>query len=332
MSDDAAPADGSGPKDRPGRLRPTIIVSEDGRPRVAEPKRASPARFATPSPTVTVPTAIPGVERKRIAVTATDVAHLGANVAPAIAAHAVRLVEGFVVEGARDRQVILWGHAAQQEYADLVSRTLELSQDDVLDKVRSYVRRITDLLSAIDLESICGVAPAAGAIGRLFRRANDRIDTPRELDAARRELDHLVRLTSAALEPLLTLRDAIEQQSLRIDVAGDSVEAAALSAAFLSEHLRDAKPALSRHFLDRSLNLTATALQIRGSVALRESQIEQPLCLIAAIQDVVLVTLPGWLSGLSALTNMAPTNRAPTPTEAGELAFTLRTILQQLKI
>lgn len=331
MPKDPAPADSPEPKGRPGRLSPTIIAPPAARPRPAEPKRAEPAKPVPSVPAVSAPTAIPGIERKRIKVTAADMGRDGAGVAPAIAARAVKLVEGFVVEGAKDRQVILWGHTAQQHYAELVSLTLALSQDQLLEKVRGYVGRMIDLLGSIDLEAICGVAPAAGPIDRLFRRANDRIDTPGELDSARDELDHLVRLTGAALEPLLTLGQSLEQQSRRIDAAGDEVEAAALGAAFLSEHLRTVQPALSQRFLDRSLSLTETALQIRSSASLRGTQIEGPLRLIAAIQNVALVTLPGWLGSLAALTSVSSAVRRPTPTEAGELAYRLRTILQQLK-
>lgn len=334
MPDDRAPADVPPATGGPGRLRPTVIVPA-ARPRQSKAQRAEPGRSAPPvapvSSGVVTPTAIPGVERKRIAVTAADMARLSPGVAPAIAARAIKLVESFVVEGARDRDAVLWGHAAQQEYATLVSQTLELSQDPLLTKVSGYVGRMSGLLGAIDLEAICGITPAAGPIGQWFRRATDRIDTPAELSAARDEIDHLVRLTGAALEPLLALGQAIDQQSRQIDAAGASVEAAALAAAFLSEHLQRSQPALSRRFLDRSMSLTESALQIRGSASLRENQIEQPLQLIAAIQNVALVTLPGWLSSLAALTSVASGARPPTPTQAGELADQLRTILQHLQ-
>ena len=64
---------------------------------------------------------------------------------------------------------------------------------------------------------------------------------------------------------------------------------------------------------------------------MRALQIEQPLRLVAAIQNVALVTVPGLLGGIAALAAMLEERRQVTPTQAGELAYQLRTILQQLK-
>ncbi|MGB3928593.1 MAG: hypothetical protein WBL20_06495 [Sphingobium sp.] len=333
MSDDADPGGGSDQGGPPRRLRPTIIGPVAGtRPRKRAgtvervPGAENPLR---PSP-IAIPTVIPGVERKRIAVSAVDIERLSPGLSAEVAARAVRLVEGFVVEGARDRQVTMWGHAVQRDYADIVSRVLTLSQNDVMERVRGYVGRMITLLDAIDLEAVCGAGQSAGLFGRFFRSAGGRIDSSSELGAARLELDQLVRLTGEALEPLLTLKDALEEQSRRIDVVGKDIEATTLAAAFLSEYLAKDQPGLSRRFLERSMSLTQTLIQIRGSQPLRGSQVEQPLRLIAAIQDVVLVALPGWLGAITALTTASSAGRRLTPTETGELQHQLRTILQQL--
>lgn len=324
MPDDAAPT-GSAPA-APPRLRPTVMGPIAAKPRAPRPPVAPP-----PASAVAAPTAIRGTERRRIAVTAADIARLSPGVTPAVAATAVRLVEGFVVEGTRDRTITLWGHGAQADYAELISRTFDLAQAEVLGRVRAYVGRMIDLLGAIDLPAILGTAPAAGVFGRLFGGAAGRIADPCALADARVELDQLVRLTGAALDPLLTLRDAVEGQYRRIDAVGRDVAAAALAAAFLSEHLAADQPALSRRFLERSMSLSQTVLQISGNTPLRDSQADEPLRLVAAIQDVVLVTLPGWLSAVAALTAATATARRPTPTETGELQHRLQTILQQLK-
>ena len=352
MSDDPA-RNGTSIGEGGRRLRPTVIGSATGgkagpgrekeRPSGtdASPRPNAPdgqarlrptAKASSPAPfrTVTAPTAIPGVERKRIAVTAADLERLSPGLSHPVAAKAIRLVEGFV-EGQSDRQVTLWGHDAQRNYADIVSRTLALSQAEVLSRARGYVRRVIDLLGAIDLEAICGVRHPSGVFGRLFGGAGDRIDSPREFEAARVELDQLIALTGAAIEPLLELKEALEDQARLIRAVTTEIEAAALAAAFLSEHLTPDQPALSRRFLERSMSLTQTVLQIRGSASLHDSQGEQPLSLISAIQDVVMVAMPGWLGTMAALTTASSARRQPNPTEVGEHQQQLRTILQQLK-
>lgn len=348
MRDDPAPSGKSGTEEPPGRLRPTIIRQMDRTRRASSSQNVNaqsgevgtggtkPAVLAVEHPqsgkpgrVITAPTAIPGVERKRIVVVSADIERLSPGVAPAVSGKAVRLVMSFVPEGARDRQVTMWGHAAQQDYAELVSTTLELSQAEVLIRARRYLVRIADLLDTIDLEAVCGSGLSPGLFGRLF--GGGRVDTAGKLEAARVELEQLVRLTNVTLEPLLALKASFDEQSRRLDAAWQDIEAAGLAAAFLSDHLVNDRPELSRRLLERSMSLAQTALQIRNSASLRDSQAEQPLSLVAAIQNVVLVTLPGWLVAIAALNVASPASRQPTPTQAAELQFQLCNILQQLK-
>ncbi|WP_244440084.1 hypothetical protein [Mesorhizobium metallidurans] len=277
------------------------------------------------------PTVIPGVERKRIAAELSDIKKLSPLAKPAVLEQTLRLIQSFVVESARDRQAVLWGHRLQQDYSDLVSRTLELSQADVLKRSTGYVGRMTDILGSIDIEAVCGAPSRAGVFGQYFKKTNSRIDTAGELDTARIELDQLVRLMGEALEQLLSFKETLEQHARRIEDIGDEAEASALAASFLSDHLRASRPPLSQRFLERGMSLTQTVAQIRSGASMREVQIEQPLRLIGAIQNVALVMVPGFLGSIAALTTMLDSNRKLTPTEAGELAYQLRNILQQLK-
>lgn len=79
------------------------------------------------------------------------------------------------------------------------------------------------------------------------------------------------------------------------------------------------------------MSLTQSGVQIRGSTTITAAQIEQPLRLIDAIQNVALVTLPGWLGNIASLSVLFPGERKLTPTEAGELVRQLRNIVEQLK-
>lgn len=311
-------------------VRPTVIkkaaanIARSGKP-LASGRRAAERLVAGQ------PTAIPGVERKRIDVGVGDIRKLSPQARPGVPERAVRLVEGLVVVELRDRQAVLWGHRLQQEYSDLVSRTLELSQADVLRRVTSYIGRMTDILESIDLEAVADAPPSVGIIGQYFKKVSRKIDSPEELSRARLELDQLVKLMGTALEQLLTLKETLERYSRDIEAMGDEVEASALAAEFMSAHLREGHPALSQRFVERSMSLTQTVAQIRGSAVMRDEQIEQPLRLIGAIQNVALVTVPGWLGSIAGLTAMLAGKRKLTPTETGELVHQLGNILQQLK-
>lgn len=304
--------------------RPTVMTPPAHT--VPRPVAGTPPQGRTP--VVGAPTTIAGIERKRIPVTVDDLKRVSPEAGAQVLAEALRLIQAYVVEDTSDATVVLWGQRAQQEYADLVSELLARSQADVLARVTVHLDRMTAILGSIDLAAIAGIE-RSGPLSEYLKRATRKIDTREELEAARTELAQLVSLMRGEMDGLLALRAQIERASSRIDRIGGDVEAAALSAQFLSEYLRSSDEGLSRRLLERGMSLTQSALQIRGSASLRESQIEQPLRLIGAIQDVALVTVPAWLGSIASLTTLA--RRRPTPTEAGEMAFQLQKILERLR-
>lgn len=323
MPEDKGPPPPEPPR-RSRRLQPTVIDTTVGK----RPAPRSPSSTAG-SVRVTAPTAITGTERKRIPVRLDDLESLAPGTKPDVLARALRLLQGYVANDATDGTVVLWGQRLQQDYADLVSQTLARSQADVLTRVTVHLNRMMELLGSIDVAAVAGIADDDLGLGKYLGRLSRKIDTREELRAARVEIDQLLKLIAAAMNDLLDLKVEIERSSRGIDRLGDDVEASALAAQFLSAYLQGTDEDLSRRFLERSMSLTQTALQIRGSASLRESQIEQPLRLIGAIQNVALVMVPGFLGSIASLTALG--GRKPTRTEADEMAFQLRKILEQLQ-
>lgn len=298
MSDDSKAKTDAKPGAAPNRLRPTVIATPAKRVKAIAAAPAAP-RPQTSAPKVNRPTVLPGVARRRIAVRSADMKRLSPGVEPRTAARAVRLVDGFVVEDAREDHVVQWGQAAQQHGGALLEAP-EVPQADVAGQARGYVGRIVQLLAAID------------------------IDPSRKLTVARAELEKLVCLARATLAPLENLKAALDSHARRLEEARLEIEAAALAALFLSEYLTSSRPDLSRGFLLREISLTRTALEIRGGEFERDSQRQTPRALIITIQDAVLVDLPECLDALG------HARRRLNPTEAGELQHRLRTLLRKL--
>ena len=321
--------------DRPRRaLRPTVVTPPDrnvASPRAGKRTRpAAPGRLSSPiTPTVKTPTAIPGVERKRIAVSINDLRELSPAAAPGVYERALGLISTFVADKATQRKAILWGHELQTFYSDLVTETLRLSQAPVLGKVEGYLARMIDILGSIDLLAVCGHR-GNSLFGEYFKGVNKKIDTAEELKAAQTELDQLVKCMSAALDELLTLKDKLEQHAGKFSAIAVEVEASALAALFLSNYLQKENSALAQRFTERGMSLTQTLAQVRSGDSTRDIQVEHPLRMIGAIQNVALVMMPAWLGSIaSALTLLA--RRSLTQTEASELTYQLRDIINQLK-
>ena len=60
-------------------------------------------------------------------------------------------------------------------------------------------------------------------------------------------------------------------------------------------------------------------------------QIEQPIRLIGAIQNVALVVMPAFIGSIASIATLGASKTTISPTEAGELAYRLRDIISQLK-
>ena len=111
-----------------------------------------------------------------------------------------------------------------------------------------------------------------------------------------------------------------------------SALAAALAASFLAQYLQNDKPGLAQCFNQRSASLTQTLTQIRQNDTVREMQINYPLRLVGAIQDVALVALPDVIASIASAVSLAGRKVSLSPTEAGELHYKLRDIISKLAI
>lgn len=312
------------------KLRPTVIGAPGASLRtpagaapqaqdVLSPTRRVPAA----TPVVRQPTAIPGAERKRIEVAVSDLQALSPGAAAGVYQQARALVGAFVVDKASQRKAILWGHNLQQVHGDLVTEMLALARSPVLRQVEGYLARMMDILGSIDLMAVCGHG-GDSLVGRLFQGINSRIDTPGELAQAQAELEQLLALMGGALDPLLDLKDRLLRLSGSMEGTAAQVEASAIGALFLSERLRQGDAALAQCFVERSMSLTQTLVQMRQAGSTREIQIEQPIRLIGAIQNVALVVMPAFIGSIASIATLSASKTTISPTEAGELAYRLR--------
>lgn len=308
------------------RLRPTIVSPPERKAAAVPPSRVK--ETASSVPTVMRPTAIIGSERQRLDIDADQLRVFSPQAARPVIDRALSLLSSFVTEKASERRAILWGQDIQKSYTDAVGHALALSQSQILAKSQGYIARMLEILGSFDLMTS---RDNGGMLSGLARRLNGKVDTLEELSAARGELERLTGLMGAALDELLTLRAAIEQNVGAHDVIAVDAEAAALAALFLSDHLRAIRPAIADRFMERSLSLTQTLAQIRSNSPLRSLQVDHPIRLIAAIQNVSLVLMPDFLANLAAIHSLSMQKGMLTPTEAGELNYKLRDIIHQLK-
>ena len=319
---------------KPSAPKPTVFEPSPGTRRAPErsdeKSTAQERTVQQPSalPRLEKPTAITGTERKRVAVEAGDLRQIAPGVENRIVEQAMRLVAGFVVEKTNERKAIMWGHDLQRSYSEFAAETLALAQTPILRKVEGYLGRMMDILQAVDIMGACGYD--SDLFGQYLKGINAKIDRPEELSAAQTELDQLVRYMSAALDELLDLKDKFERHAVRLEQIADEIEASALAALFLSRYLQKDKASVAQRFLERSMSLTQTLAQIRESAAVRDIQIEHPIRMVSAIQNVALVAMPDLLMGIATVVSLAARKTSLSQTEAGELNYKLRDIINRL--
>jgi dihydroxyacetone kinase DhaKLM complex PTS-EIIA-like component DhaM len=309
-------------------LRPTVVVPPDRTSKPGNRKARSPETGQRAAAPVTTPTAIVGVEPARIDVTVERLRKLSPGVRQGVVEGAMRLVAGVVPAKLTDRKAIMWGHELQQTYGTLVADTLTLSQAPLFRKVESYLTRMMDILQSVDIMAACG--HDEGGVGSLFKGVNSRIDRPSELKAACGELDQLVRLMNGTLKELLAIKEKLESFRIAMDNIAVDVEGAALAALYLSEHARAGNPTLAQRLVDRSISLTQTLSQIRAGSSVRDIQIEHPIRMVGAIQNVALVAMPDLLTSVAAVTSLAGRASGISRTAAGELKYKIDAIIGQL--
>ena len=335
------PSNGSGAPPGGGALRPTVMKAPAARQRgrkpepvptpvpVALPVPVPMPAASAPAPDPARPTTVRGTRRERVAATPRELSALAPEATAATCQAAARLLAGTVVETMTERKAVLWGHDLQQAYGDLMGATLALAQDPLAEQARAHVDRMTQILAAIDLMAVCGHGKG-GLLAHVVRAMNDRLDTPADLAQALGELQLLLERLGAATQRLAGLADRLQRHAGAIARLEGDVDAAALAALYLARHAEAEAPELSRRFTDRAMSLSATVAQIRQGDSLHRLQLQQPLDLISVIQNVALVSLPGFLTGLAALLALAK-SRGASPTEARDMSYRLRDLLTQLK-
>ncbi len=305
----------------PPRPAPSIIPSRG-------PDVATPQYVPTKA---TVPTSIPGTKRKRLAVTIDDLERRNVGTKESVLKASLDLILVMNLDDLKERDVVMWGHDLQRRYSELVTKCLTMSQSDDLKNTKRNIARILEILETIDLQAV--FLPQGGILSRFTPKSKKKIDTLDELETAQDELRQLLDLLDKRLGGLLTLKEDLDLVSGEIDEIGDSVEASAITAAFLADQIAQMQHVnqhLSQRFADRGMSLVQTLVQIRGSSSMRETQIEQPLALISKVQDVALVMVPGLVGTIVSLKTLTEQNQKPTVTTVAELGDQIGLIVQKL--
>lgn len=290
--------------------------------------RSKKAASTPAAPTSAQPTTIAGVKPERLKVDIDELHELAPNTSDEVRKEAVRQLQALTTNMLTRHRAQRWGQEAEQACVARFGGSAVPASAPFIDQARADVVRLTDVLAAIDLKAVCGHARGS-LLGGLARSMSRRVDTPAKLGDALDELRALLQSLDADVGRLLSLKNGLRQRADVFEQAQRELEAAALAAQFLSGRLAAQDPAIAQHFAERSTSLAATLAQSRHGDNAHRIQIQHPLQLIAAIQNVALAKLPAFINELAALQALAKSGQA-FPAEALNMSYRLRDIIHQL--
>ena len=225
-------------------LKPTRMIGQVQvvpKPTV-KPTSLPPSAFAKPTtprveiaPPVTSPSAL-GKRRERIPVTLSDLQKKNGQTEIPVLEEALRLIQVFNADTAKDEDGILWGTQVQQDHSRLVSEGLALVQSEVVTRTMRSFNRIALLLRQIRLEKVFGPG-GSGLLSRIIRKRTSEIDTPAELEVAQQEIAQLVQLMGRDVTELIAFKGKIELNLSSLKNAHSKVEAAAIAAQYLADYV-----------------------------------------------------------------------------------------------
>ena len=312
-------------------MKPTIIGNGD-----SSPKKKPTVIGSTPPPPAKVVevkkpsvSVIPGKMRNRIPATRESLKQKH-QLKDSVLDKAIQIIQNTNQDELTLSNVVFWGQNLQEQHNALVNETLRLAQSEVVSTVTGHVYRMLEILGDIQLEKVFEEKPSF--LSGVFRKNSEEIDSPEELDEALREIEQLSKLLHERISELVILREKLESNSKQLQELGDEIEASLVSAMEIADYFNQnlSEKDMAARLQERANSLTLTLGQIRSDGLMRNSHIEQPMNLTSLVQEVVLNTLPTWITNVTAMRMALHGKHKPNPTDVSEISRTMKTIIRKL--
>lgn len=259
------------------------------------------------------PRMVPGIARRTLAVTASDLAALyPEHTLSSLHAAALEL-SAVSLHDFGWRQVQAIGAAAHGTFGQLADRLLAVSRDDAQRTALQHVGRLVELLN--------GMLPTYASAGGLWSRRMG----PTAIARCMREVDQLRANLRELLPHLDTLFGELDRAEQSLRKAHDELVGAALACEYLDRPESNLPTDTGGQLPDRALELSrasAAALQTRQ---LLHSQQRTLSVLRQQIRETVMTAVPAWMANWSA----APAE--PNETERFSLHQSLSRLIESLK-
>jgi hypothetical protein len=285
---------------RPGAPSPTVVrkptaaASEhapaDG---ISPIKKITPIivhPIAPPPPkVVTKPTAMAGVVRKGIEVTAAELKKKFPGDPLSAIDRAIRILQGVIVDKLTPISCSQWGVDVQRQYESLARESVRLTTSSAVQDGLKHMERLQIILKDI----ADSLAPQSSGF-HLWGKQKNALELYHGSETELHQLrDHLQDILPSLRETQKKLGDISTKSTSLID----ETNAQCIAIQYVEELLGDEDERTS-HLTSQRIALLKTIANMKDGVMLRRSISRDIDSLADRIQDSVLVALPGWIDKL----------------------------------
>lgn len=269
------------------------------------------------------PSVMPGVKQRVTATVTASQLQTQFQLPASVAKVAMDMVNGVDLGNVSEELAVMWGNDCQEASSAVVTDALELSRSEVLAKASRNIARLVEILGSINLKMVFGARSLA-------QWTSHGVATEAKLESAMTEIAQIVKLSNKSIKPLLEVKKKADDLEKRMNDVAARCQSTSAAATVIADSMKD-NPTASGILRGRAASLLATYAQSVGDSELRKLQIQQPLQLIAVVQNVVLTTVPSLLSSITALTTQSVSDSI-SPTQINETTDMITNATKMLRL
>lgn len=232
---------------------------------------------------------------------------------------------------------LTWGKKTQHAHTRIIKRWLNVNKSDVLSDLRQAIDHLQEALANIDMSTLRKVGNR-GLVSRLTGASNKARDTALgTFQTKKLEIERIVETAKGKKRAALEIRNrvtCIQHDLLDLE---NTVHSYVIAGTHIANHLRGAECAASNEQLSDLLEtrceaLTRTQAEIMSSSGLSELSVQQILAVVRIADEVILTSVPTWLSNFMALQVVVEQEKPLAPSDIDKVEEDLKKLSRLLQM
>ncbi len=232
---------------------------------------------------------------------------------------------------------ITWGKQVQQKYSRLIKRWSSVTQSEALSELREAIGSLQQVLQQIDMSPLRQID--RGGMFDRFTRAKEKARTAAlgVFEGKQLEIKRIIELVQGKKRKALEIRDRVTSIKTALRDLENEVQAYIIAGTCIVSYLDDQEETSSHKDLGQLLEtrceaLTRTQAEILGSSGVSELGVQQVLEVVRIAEEIILVSVPAWLSNFLTLQVIVEEKRPLADSDINRVADDLSKMSRSLQL